>query len=58
MGISNKIKNAAGRYLGRGSAGNTGRSGAGGGMNTKRGGSPASSSGGIGKKLRGLLNRR
>ncbi len=59
MGITSMVKNAAGRYLGRGGSGTNGRTRAGGGVNTtKRGGSPASRSGRIGKKVRGLLNRR
>ncbi|OUM43313.1 hypothetical protein [Arthrobacter sedimenti] len=61
MGISNMVKNAAGRYLGRSGTGTTpttGRTRAGG-MNTRRTtGTPASSSGGVGRMLRGLLNRR
>lgn len=60
MGISNMVKNAAGRYLGKsgsGTSSTTGRRPAGGGMNTGRRGGTAGS-GGMGQKLRGLLNRR
>jgi hypothetical protein len=62
MGISNMVKNAAGRYLGRSGTGTTpttGRRPTGGRTNTTRsGGAPAGGSGGVGKILRGLLNRR
>jgi hypothetical protein len=59
MGISNMVKNAAGRYLGRsGTTPTTGRTRAGGLNTTGRTGTPASGSGGVGKILRGLLNRR
>jgi hypothetical protein len=62
MGISNMVKNAAGRYLGRSGTGTTSATGRtrAGGMNTRgrTTGTPASGSGGVGKMLRGLLNRR
>lgn len=62
MGISSMVKNAAGRYLGRSGNGNTsttGRSPMGGRTGTTRsGGGPAGGFGGVGKMLRGLLNRR
>ena len=54
MGISNKLKNAAGRYLGNKTSGTTGKSA--GGVNRRRG-TPASTGKG-GGLLRGLLNRR
>ncbi len=59
MGISNMVKNAAGRYLGRSGTGTTptaGRTGTGG---TKAGGTGTPlPSGKVGGVLRGLLNRR
>jgi hypothetical protein len=64
MGISNMVKNAAGRYLGRSGTGTTtgrpaggaGR-GVGGGVGRGRSGSPVPS-GKVGGILRNLLNRR
>ncbi|AUZ86255.1 hypothetical protein ACX80U_13040 [Arthrobacter sp. TmT3-37] len=59
MGISNMVKNAAGRYLGRSGTGTTPTTGRtrGGGMNAGRRGTPMPS-GKVGGILRNLLNRR
>lgn len=57
MGLSNMIKNAAGKYAGRAGrpAGGSPRTG---GLNTGRGTAGTTGAGGIGGKIRSILNRR
>lgn len=57
MGLSNMIRNAAGKYTGRAGrpAGGSPRTG---GLNTGRGAARTPGAGGIGGKIRSILNRR